>query len=89
MVLGTIGMISFSSLFISKQPLKLFLCLILLLRKFKKNLQIRFYLDELMKLKGVSAKNIWEGKKSPTMALRWYFGYQQLIREMSKLHTKF
>jgi len=89
MILGTIGVISFSSLFISKQPLKLLLCLISLLRKFKKNLQIRFYLDELMKLRGVHTKNIWKGKKSPTTALRWYFGYQQLIREVSKLHAKF
>ena len=81
MILGTIGTITFSSIFISKQPLKLLICLRSLLRKLRKNIQMRYYIDILAKQRGIQLKNLWKTKRKATDALRWYFTFQQLSRK--------
>ena len=81
MILGTIGTITFSSIFISKQPLKLLICLRSLLRKLRKNIQMRYYIDILAKQRGIQLKNLWKTKRKATDALRWYFTFQQLARK--------
>jgi GT2 family glycosyltransferase len=81
MILGTIGTIAFSSIFISKQPLKLLICFRALLRKLRKNIQMRYYIDILAKQRGIELKNLWKTKRKTTDALRWYFTFLQLTRK--------